>query len=678
MRRIKPAPRNEEGSALLLALIFLTAMSIVVASTLSLADVDFRNTSNVRDDRRSVYAADAALDAAINAYAATGTCPTPATGAIPEVNGVTPTVSCDTAGGGAVVAPLNQPDLAVSTQAIGVEPGMVIVSGAVSAVRGGVYSSTSINTSSGATLYVAPPDRIVTRAGCTGGGTVGPATCETVTGPYAPGNDPGYGKVASTAPMPFVGAPPCPATEPVVFPTGTYNNRPALESFMTTCARRTYWFPAAGGVGSPGVYHFDFPDDSAWTIPSGYTIVGGTFPAGVTGDTVASKPAGQRCDDTREGVQFVFSGASRIVVRGAVDLCAPYSDPTTTTPRVAIYGVRTGDPAPPAPSPQTFSAKPSTSPSGSQFSPVTGAYTPNDGSVASAPVPADGTASISMSGFDVSAIPDTAVVNSASLTFRHSEAESPPPKSGNSNYNKLALVATATSGALQASMQSTACGGGAPNCAKSLTTASTLHDDGPTALPAAFLSKSALSGLAVAYKATSTGSAYSASLDGVTLSVTYTEVLPVVARYRSQGGCVTFAPYTPPPDPSADIAASVPCALVTTAGSNASLAVKGTIYAPVSAVDIQLVGTTYQVFGRGLIVRSLRSNVTSSIADCNVVPPPDDDRCFPYQLPRGTVPAAQKVLFTVKVGTTTRLRSLVQFNGAAAPSVQSWTVVNEP
>lgn len=675
--RMRSRCQGEEGSALVLALIFLTVMSIVVTATLSLADVDFRNTSNVRDDRKTVYAADAALDAAINSYAVTGTCPTPATGVVPQVNGITPTVSCDTAGGGAPVAPLNQPDLAISALATGAEAGMTIVSGAVSAVRGGLYSNTSINTSSGANLYVAPPDRIVTRAGCTGGGTVGPAPCETVTGPYAPGNDPGYAKASATAPVTFVAAPTCPATEPVVFPVGTYNDRPALEAFMASCARRTYWFPPAGAIGNPGVYYFDFADDSAWTIPNGYTVVGGTLPAGVTGATVASAPAGHRCDENGEGVQFVFGGASRMVVRGVMELCAPYSDPATTTPRVAVYGVRTGDPVPPAPSPQTSSATPSTSVSGSQFSPAAGAYAPNDGSVATAPLPAGQTASISASGFDVSSIPATAVVNSASLTFRHSEAESPPPKSGNSNYNKLALVATASSGALQATMQSAACSG-VPNCTKSLTTASTLHDDGPTALPAAFLSKSALAGLAVAYKATSSGTDYSASLDGVTLTVTYTPVVPVVPRYRSQGGCITNAPYAQPPDASAPIPPTGTCSLLTTAGSNAALAVKGTIYAPVAAVDIQLVGTTYQVFGRGLIVRSLRSNVTSSIADCNVVPPPDDDRCFPFQLPRATVSAAQKVLFTVKVDARTRLRSLVQFNGPAAPTVQSWTVVNEP
>ncbi|HVF74900.1 MAG TPA: hypothetical protein VM938_07610 [Acidimicrobiales bacterium] len=670
--------RDEEGSSLILALIFLSVMSIVVASTLGLADVDFRHTVAVRDDRKLVYAADAALDAAINSYWSTGTCATPERGVVQEVNDVTPAVSCETSGGGTAVTPLNQPALAVSAQAVAPEVGINIVGGAVASVRGGVYSNTGINTTSGANLYAASPDRIVTRLGCTGGGTVGPAACETVTGPYVPGNDPGYPTAVASAP-PFASVPSCPATEPVTFAPGTYTDRLALEAFMATCARRTYHFPAAGGIGSPGVYYFDFTDDGAWTIPQGYTVVGGTFPSGVTGATVGAVETlpGGRCDQDAEGVQWLFGGGSRVVVKGALELCAPHSDPTSSTPRVAVYGVRTTDSPPAAPTPQTLAVNATTAAAGSPFTPSSGAYMPNDGSMAVATVPDKQMSAISVAGFNVSSIPDTAVITSATITVRHVENESPPPTRGQPNLAKLDLQATAMSGALTSTVQTSSCGN-APNCTTTLNKSTDPRDDVLT-LPASFRTKAGLAAMNVAYKATSTGGAFSASLDGVSLAVTYTPVVAAVPRFRAESGCITKAPYDPPTgDPSLPIAATSPCALITTAGSNASLAVKGTIYAPAAALDIQLVGTSYQVFGRGLVVRSLRSNITSSVGACNAVPPPDEDRCYPFQLPRGVVSAAERVLFTVKVAGVTRLRSLVRFNGAAAPTVQSWNVVNEP
>lgn len=675
--------RDEDGAALVMALVFLTVAGILVAALLSFADTSFRTTVAVQDQRSTLYAADGAVEAAVNYYRTNLSSPTPCppAGSVPSVNGVGGiSVSC-TAGVTFSGAPSNAPKLAVIARATGAEDGVTLVSGAVTAVRGGVYSNTTINVSGGTQLYAAAPDRVVTRGGCIGAGTVGPVTCEVATGSFDDGDDPGYAMVSSTAPAPIVTAPTCPATEPVVFPQGTYTSLAALETFMATCARRTYHFPAAGGIGSPGTYHFDFADDArAWTIPNGYTVVGGTFPAGVNGDAVAGRPAGGRCDDNAEGVQWLFGGASRVVVRGALELCAPWTSPASTTPRVAVYGVKTSEPVAAAPTPQTITVHPTTvTPPTTPFQPATGATKPNDASVAVATVAARTTASVTLGGFDVSSVPATSTINSAALVFRHAENESPVPTRGSPNFNNLELQATATSGVLQHTAQTSSCGP-TPNCSRSLSTSSTMTDDpgGGVTLPVGFNVSSVLAGLSVTYKATSTGNtAYSSSLDGVSLVVTYTPVVPEVPRYRAQNGCIRVAPYVQPGDASGVIAPTDPCALVTTAGSNASMAVKGTIYAPNAALDIQLVQASYQVFGRGIIVRSLRSNVTSS-STCNTVPPPNDDGCYPFQLP-STVTTTGDVLFVATLDGRTRLRALVRFPSAAdRPVVKAWSVVNEP
>src|SRR5688572_22199012 len=58
--------RDETGSALLLALIFLLFTSIVITGVLTFTDTSFRTTISVRDQGDEIYAADAAIDAAIN------------------------------------------------------------------------------------------------------------------------------------------------------------------------------------------------------------------------------------------------------------------------------------------------------------------------------------------------------------------------------------------------------------------------------------------------------------------------------------------------------------------------------------------------------------------------------------------------------------------------------------
>ena len=57
--------RDEEGAVLLLALAFLAFFGLVIGATLTFADASMRSTERLREQRATVYAADGAVDAAI-------------------------------------------------------------------------------------------------------------------------------------------------------------------------------------------------------------------------------------------------------------------------------------------------------------------------------------------------------------------------------------------------------------------------------------------------------------------------------------------------------------------------------------------------------------------------------------------------------------------------------------
>jgi hypothetical protein len=145
-----------------------------------------------------------------------------------------------------------------------------------------------------------------------------------------------------------------------------------------------------------------------------------------------------------------------------------------------------------------------------------------------------------------------------------------------------------------------------------------------------------------------------------------TEGPPVlVNRYEAQSVC-----FGPGPD----------CSLIST-GSQTGLAIHGTVYAPLARLDIMNVQTdpvtTYQVFSRGVIVRSLRTLMTPANA-CGALAPPLPEPCFPFQLPADRT-GPTDVVFVAKVDNRVRVRAWVFFPGTGiAPQVQAWSVVNEP
>jgi hypothetical protein len=389
------------------------------------------------------------------------------------------------------------------------------------------------------------------------------------------------------------------------------------------------------------VYYFDFTDsgDHEWTINNiATTVVGGTFRSGVNTSNAGTTPVGQRCNAQADGVQFIFGGDSRINVQaGSVELCAQY-DPTQTNQQIAIYGLDSRWPMTGATSTPTYNAA---STSLLEFSNPDWARL-IDGNEASATVSA-GTPSrtVNLNGFDLSGIPVGSQIHSVDLQIRHRESIT---------TGQLSLSGTLTG--TGASFPCTAC------LTKSVT-ATTQTVSATSAFP----TRESLQNLSFSYNLTKSGGPASATyngwLDGVNVVVSYTP-----PTLRRQAGCVATGPYAGP--------APGRCAFIMTSGAQTSLSVAGTVYAPLAAVDVQLTNTSAQVFGRGIIARAIRGQLTAS-STC--LPP----TCSPFQLPTPTsTPGPTEVVFLATVEGNKRLRALVRFPvGGGAPTVRSWSTMNE-
>lgn len=643
--------RDEDGAALIGALIFVIVCSLLVSAILGFADTGFRTTVAVREQRQEAYAADAAVEAAIRDFQQNGKkCPDatrPFTA--PGTNGFGAsevTVTCSADGTNAPATP-GAPTYSILTRGSAAGDGIRAVSGALTPARGGVFTEGAIEVSAGARLYVVGGN-VTAKGACTGTIEVAsPGTTQCNHGGAAPADPAGISSapaVPAAAPA-LRPAPACPAgNAPVVFQQGRYTDLAALKALTNSCGSSTFHF-APNADGTLGIFHFDFAGGGEWTVGNGQTFVGGTLFGPLA--SIASAAPGRKCDEAQQGVQFVFSGESRLgLSSGAVvELCPPlFSDPTVQ--RVSVYGPALGASAPVTvaglvPVTATSTAG-GTNP---KFDPADKArIADDDGAVAD--IDERKSADITLAGFPLPAIPVGATVGAVTVTVRHKETATD-------------LAAVALSGVVS--------GGSGPNsesttittATKSSTFVSETFDVSGT-----FRTAANLTGFAVKLTASNANGGsddYVQHIDSVSVSLTYTPP-GVTSVFPPQSGCA---------------ASGAMCPLVSTQG-NASFTVKGTIYAPLGMLNIQLIGATYQVFGRGVVVRRLDTNFTASI-DCNLATIPDTeeyDACFAFQLPRDRT-QGDSAVFTARLDGRVLVRAAVAFGGAT-PVVRSWSSVNEP
>jgi Tfp pilus assembly protein PilX len=661
IRRLR---REDNGSVLVMALIFVTVMGLVLGGMAELASVNMRNTVGAREQREAVYTANSAVNAAIEAFRQnpnSSVCD-PAAPAINRLSASDVTVTCTPTPGLTVpTSGTNVPRMAViALTSNPTEDGFFADSSGETYIKGGMYSNTGVSMTGGANLIV-EDGPLVARNGCVTGGTstmIPPETspdCSIGTAPYADGENPLYTAAATTAP-PAVAVPACPTSGPVTMPAGTYTDASALNALFDPsgpCATRVFHFPP-NPDGTVGVYYFDFSNSGLhhWLIGNKDTVVvGGTFPAGFDADNIASRPVGLRCDDQAPGVQFIFGGDSRMVVSdtladsgaGQVTLCAQH-DPTQ--PEIALYGLDNRHPdIAPVTGTATLTAGAT---SGSDFTDGDKARIINNDPASATMTVNPSSRTITLGTFNVSSVPPGAWITSAELRIRHRESAT------TGNFGISGTLTGTGAGA-------TFTCGTTPSCLNrntSLITNSVFVTD-------RFRTRASLEGLTFSYTVSKNGGGstpYTGYLDGVELVVSY-----VTPTFRQQSGCIVNGPYTG--------MSSYPskCPMITTSGSQVQFSVRGTAYAPLAPFDIKLAQASSQVFNRGMIARVLRAQITGG-SGCTYA-----SGCSPFRLPDTTsTTGPTEVVFLATIESSKRLRVLARFpSGGGAPTVVSWSTMNE-
>jgi hypothetical protein len=353
MRRPEPVAgvgSGDEGTVLVLALLFFTLFGLLVGGVLSLAQTNLKATTGIRSDAATSYTADGAVDGAINAVQALGsgstvgvapynsTCFSMPAGAL---NGLGPiAVTCQATANSGSVDLTQQPAQGVLTTGAGsTTEGLKVTSG-LTYVQGSVKTRLLTTTATAANQLAVTSGSVAatscspTTQGIRVTATPGTVSCTAAAVPIDPAADPALSTAAQgswaapVGPTTVMTAPTCPATASpwlVTFSPGLYTNGAAFQAAMA-CANKVVWF-------KPGVYYLDFADTTtanrtvtvATTGTSTNSIVGGVplgwDPTAATRPAIplptAASPSTSACDPSQPGAAFVLGGDSVIKATSA-------------------------------------------------------------------------------------------------------------------------------------------------------------------------------------------------------------------------------------------------------------------------------------------------------------------------------------------------------------------------
>jgi hypothetical protein len=368
-RRFRTRPYDDRGSTLVLALVFVVVGSLVLMSVLALADTNERATIALNSKADSTAAAEGAANVAINSlrngtFGGSGTClGSGNTLSLPNFyqrqdgSQDSVRVTCDL-DPSTTTAPIGTPGralLTLDTTASGLlgpygtwvtNPQLTGSTGSLR-VTGDVQSNSNIVIQP--KVIVVPSGNLTSSGairasqGCTSGsGLFSPApTCNT--GSVVA--DPAY-PIPSVAGLPTQAVPAC---APIMtFQPGRYTDVVSLIQRTSSACQ--------GGNGVlqflPGIYYFEFGPSNVmvpWALSAG-TVIGGALRTGVTlssgmplsNNCVSPVPTGPGwlAPSPNDGVTFVFSGGSQMVVSGSakVELCGRYAGHSAP---IAVTGLPT-------------------------------------------------------------------------------------------------------------------------------------------------------------------------------------------------------------------------------------------------------------------------------------------------------------------------------------------------
>lgn len=674
MNRLRARRSSDVGASLVLAMAFVTGVSLVVVSLLTYAGTSLaadRRTQQVVQDR---YDVGGALQTAINDVrnsdyfnnAAIGEqCLTGGGRAYPDFTfgGRPLTVACapdpDTgaAGGLVPVNNSNKPSLALLTLGTsGAEPGLDKSGNSVLRIKGSVYANSTVNTSNGTDCPATPQPpaagancseiyvqgaSLTAEGACSGrivaSGTPG-VSCNTGTHTSA-GNDPGLTYPAAyaqpTSGMTPATLPSCSGGSPVTFSPGYYDDAVGLTNITTgsgACKGKTFWF-------KPGTYYFDFhnsdmPNNGSPVVPNGSNVwtfddVDGYLVAGEKqGWTAQATAVPGACvspltSTSSAGVKFVFGGDSQFYMRrGNVEICGSWS---VDKPPIALQGAKTT-----TGTSQSAMLVPSavTGTRGNAnftgLAPVSALGSKTDGGAGpvAAGVGKNKTAVLGVTGLSGLGAPvgRRAVLDSATLTVRHGE------KGANSGTSLKVNVTPNRSGAstVTKTLSPTVGSSSLTYKEETLDLTSELSQE----LYAYGLPDSTAPVLVDVTLETDSASDQSVTeqVDYVQLRLTWKPI-----AVRAQAGCVVAVGGCP--------------VIGTNSQAGKEFYVQGTAYLPRSKVDITLNNISGQVFRSGLVVRSASLAITASssyagpvieLPDNTLAPKPLDMSFSAYLCPDGS------------------------------------------
>lgn len=697
---------NDEGSALVVALIVVLAVGIMLSAVLDFAGTGLTSGIQLRNLRNVNYFAAGSVDGAINQIrgsSTTGTTghscpdyvPPPPASSISGAAGHTYTVKClpQSVPGGTGV---DQPNYAVLTLSNASGEGLIATGNHDLNIDGGVYSHNEISMQHQSMIIngsVSADGACSPNSPADGGGevaTTDPAGLKCNLGGTT-SLDPGYtGAVQNSTDLSNLissadadPSPTCATTGVTEFQPGYYSVQPGvlLKNFASTCAaknNKTWWFHS-------GSYFFDF--SGTWQIggspcsgpiPCADWVVGGdatdaSMP--VSGGTFSnwSTGSGTPKDDwdqgiaacvsdvtstTNSGVQFEFGGASSLQTAstGGVELCGPtnaqpalLTQPDTSNQHIVFTQLQSGS-TPSGPSTDTFKSNNAPSSTGPWvFVPDNSAAQVPDGLFGTTTLNPGQDATLTYGGpfRTPSRLPKGATITSASVRVYQTLT----PVSGSKSPSATIDVTPGHDGASAQTYN-------VPNC-------TTNDPANPGSLPYCDVDITStlqapqwkdVDGVTVTYTASGpsgSGNTGAAAVDAVALVVNYTTANADTSTCTLSNSCVIWN---------------------STVNLNAFL--HGTSYVPTGEMDVEVQNRSGTIFDRGVIAATLHVNVVASSTQTSA----------PFQLPKGTQ-NGRLVLFTGMVDSDIRVRACVlyqdynelpdgtklAFPGYKA-TVQSWNV----
>jgi hypothetical protein len=642
---------HDEGASLILALIFITTVSLIVGGLLSYSSVGLNSAKVTETAGGSTTDVGSALQTATNdvrnsTYFNSPASPDTCLGAnnrttyTPTPGGPPITVTCapdSTSGGAAGLVPVrdsNKPGQAVLTLATGSEVGLEKTGNRPLKIKGKVYSTTTI-AATGSTacsntwpppssstncngVFVQGPDSdpsnvtVTAESSCTGTiVTPGSKRC-----PYSPPvgaderKDPAdiNATFAAAYAMPIADMTPqtlptCTAS-PVTFSPGYYDDAVGLSQLMGgagSCGGKTFWF-------QPGIYYFDFhnsqmPTSGSPVVPNGPDVwtfndsagvlVGGLRQGWTTSASNLNMPGSCVSPLTSVaaniGVQFVFGGDSQLnMSKGSMEICGTWAP---FHPSLVLYGAKT-DASTATQGPISLSPGSLVSTSNPSFGQLN-ATNLGSNSDSNAGPNVTGMAKNKTATLQVNAFTGLSSAIAPRAVLDQATVTVRHGELGANAGTTLTLTLTPKRA-------------GATPIVKVLHvttgTSSLAYQNEPFDITSDLRTELYAYGIAnsgVPFTATvvvttdaTNGQNVSEQVDYLNLSLTWRSIV-----FRAQSGCVTL--------PGG-------CAVVQSDIHTDELYFQGTAYVPKARLDIRLVGVTGQVFRAGLIARSVSLNVSPS------------------------------------------------------------------